>query len=174
MLAGITLAYAAMMEDDETYKNADPTDRAMNFFVHTPFFDEAIRVPIPFELGYVFKSLPEMVYNTMFGDTELKQLAPAIRKILSSLVPGDLPAGIKPMVELMTNYSFYSGKAIESEREQALLPQERYRAGTTEVSKLIGQLFGISPIKLDYAVRGYTGGLGVATLSMANPVLALS
>lgn len=172
MLAGITLAYAAMMEDDETYKNADPADRYMNFFVHTPFFDEAVRVPIPFEIGYIFKALPEMVYNTAFGDTELKQIAPAIRKILSSLVPGDIPAGIKPMIELMTNYSFYSGKAIESEREQALIPAERYRAGTTEVSKAIGGLFGISPIKLDYMIRGYTGGLGVAITSIANPVLA--
>lgn len=172
MLAGITLAYAAMMEDDETYKNADPADRYMNFFVHTPFFDEAVRVPIPFEVGYIFKALPEMVYNTAFGDTELKQIAPAIRKILSSLVPGDIPAGIKPMIELMTNYSFYSGKAIESEREQALIPAERYRAGTTEVSKAIGGLFGISPIKLDYMIRGYTGGLGVAITSIANPVLA--
>ena len=171
MLAGITLAYAAMMEDDETYKNADPADRYMNFFVHTPFFDEAVRVPIPFEIGYIFKALPEMVYNTAFGDTELKQIAPAIRKILSSLVPGDIPAGIKPMIELMTNYSFYSGKAIESEREQALIPAERYRAGTTEVSKAIGGLFGISPIKLDYMIRGYTGGLGVAITSIANPVL---
>jgi hypothetical protein len=172
MLAGITLAYAAMMEDDETYKNADPTDRYMNFFVHTPFFDEAVRIPIPFEIGYIFKALPEMVYNTAFGDTELKQIAPAIRKILSSLVPGDIPAGIKPMIELMTNYSFYSGKAIESEREQALVPAERYRAGTTEVSKAIGGLFGVSPIKLDYMIRGYTGGLGVAIASIANPVLA--
>lgn len=172
MLAGITLAYAAMMEDDETYKNADPADRYMNFFAHTPFFDEAVRVPIPFEIGYIFKALPEMVYNTAFGDTELKQIAPAIRKILSSLVPGDIPAGIKPMIELMTNYSFYSGKAIESEREQALIPAERYRAGTTEVSKAIGGLFGISPIKLDYMIRGYTGGLGVAITSIANPVLA--
>ena len=172
MLAGITLAYAAMMEDDETYKNADPADRYTNFFVHTPFFDEAVRVPIPFEIGYIFKALPEMVYNTAFGDTELKQIAPAIRKILSSLVPGDIPAGIKPMIELMTNYSFYSGKAIESEREQALIPAERYRAGTTEVSKAIGGLFGISPIKLDYMIRGYTGGLGVAITSIANPVLA--
>ncbi len=172
MMAGITLMYAAMMEDDDAYKNADPADRALNFFVKTPFFDEPVRVPIPFEIGYIFKSLPEMVYNTMFGDTELGQVAPAIRKILTSLVPGDLPAGIKPMIELMTNYSFYSGKAIESEREQGLVPEERYRAKTTEVSKLIGQLFGISPIKLDYAVRGYTGGLGLAVLSIANPVLA--
>lgn len=172
MLAGITMAYAAFMEDDETYKNADPTDRYMNFFVHTPFFEEAVRIPIPFEIGYIFKSLPEMVYNTAFGDTEIKQIAPAIRKILGSLVPGDIPAGIKPMIELMTNYSFYSGKAIESEREQALVPEERYRAGTTEVSKTIGQLFGVSPIKLDYLIRGYTGGLGVALTGVANPMLA--
>lgn len=172
MLAGITMLYALMMEDDEAYKNANPTDRYMNFFVKTPFFDEAVRVPIPFEIGYIFKSLPEMVMNTAFGDTEIKQIAPAIKKILTSLVPGDIPAGIKPMIELMTNYSFYSGGSIESEREQALMPAERYRAGTTELAKTIGSLLGVSPIKLDYLVRSYTGGLGLGLLSVANPVLA--
>jgi hypothetical protein len=172
MLAGITMIYALMMEDDEAYKNANPTDRYMNFFVKTPFFDEAVRVPIPFEIGYIFKSLPEMVMNTAFGDTEIKQIAPAIKKILTSLVPGDIPAGIKPMIELMTNYSFYSGGSIESEREQALMPAERYRAGTTELAKTIGSLLGVSPIKLDYLVRSYTGGLGLGLLSIANPVLA--
>jgi hypothetical protein len=53
-----------------------------------------------------------------------------------------------------------------------LVPEERYRAGTTEVSKTIGQLFGVSPIKLDYLIRGYTGGLGVALTGIANPMLA--
>jgi hypothetical protein len=172
MLAGVTIMYALMMEDDETYKNASPSDRYTNFFIKTPFFDEAIRVPIPFEIGYIFKSLPEMVMNTAFGDTEIKQIAPAIRKMMTSLVPGDIPAGIKPMIELMANYSFYSGENIESEREQALMPAERYRAKTTELAKTLGGLFGVSPIKIDYLIRSYTGGLGLGIVGVADPVLA--
>jgi hypothetical protein len=30
---------------------------------------------------------------------------------------------------------------------------------------------GLSPIKLDYLIRGYTGGLGIALISLANPLL---
>jgi hypothetical protein len=31
---------------------------------------------------------------------------------------------------------------------------------------------GISPIQIDYLIRGYFGGLGVAIVSMADPILA--
>ena len=30
---------------------------------------------------------------------------------------------------------------------------------------------GLTPIKIDYLIRGYTGGLGVAIASLANPLL---
>jgi hypothetical protein len=55
-----------------------------------------------------------------------------------------------------------------------MMPSERYRESTTEVSKLLGQVtgaVGISPITLDYLMRGYTGPLGIAIVQLANPLL---
>jgi hypothetical protein len=70
--------------------------------------------------------------------------------------------------------SFYSGD-IESLREKDVLATQRYRDSTTELSKTIGAVtgnVGVSPIMLDYLLRGYTGGLGVALVQLANPLLA--
>ena len=52
---------------------------------------------------------------------------------------------------------------------------ERYRANSTEVAKLLGQVtgqVGVSPIQIDYLIRGYFGGLGIALVQLANPILA--
>lgn len=180
MLAGLTLAYAAMMEDDEAYKNANPDEKYNNFFVYVPGFDEPVRVPIPFEVGYLFKALPEMIVNMSSGKAEAGQVFPAIRSILLNSMPGILPQAIKPALEVATNFSFFSGRGIESEREQAFTPTQRTRSNTTEIAKMFSSLasftvggkeYGVSPVQIDYLIRGYFGGLGLALTSIANTVL---
>lgn len=180
LLAGLTLAYAAMMEDDEAYKNANPDEKYNNFFVYVPGFDEPVRIPIPFEVGYLFKALPEMIVNMSSGKAEAGQVFPAIRSILFNSIPGVIPQAIKPALEVATNYSFFSGRGIESEREQAFTPSQRMRSNTTEIAKTLsglasftvgGKEYGVSPIQIDYLIRGYFGGLGLALTSMANTVL---
>jgi len=169
-----TFAYAMMMEDDEAYKRAKPEERLGNWFVYTPFADEPLKVPIPFEFGYLFKSLPEAVYNIFAADERNDDITKGMVKLVGLSNPFALPAAIKPVTEVVLGRSFFSGD-IESMREQhTLLPTERYRASTTELSKLIGSLtgdIGLTPIKLDYLIRGYTGGLGMAIISIANPIL---
>jgi len=174
LLAAGTLAYAAAMEDDEAYKRAKPEERLGNWFVYTPFSDEPMRVPIPFELGYLFKALPEAVYNTAAEDERNQDIIKGMSKLLAQSNPFALPAAIKPATEVILGRSFFGGD-IESKREQTTsMPGERYREGTTEIAKMLGRITGdagLTPIKIDYLIRGYTGGLGVAIASLANPIL---
>jgi hypothetical protein len=56
-----------------------------------------------------------------------------------------------------------------------MLETDRYRPTTTEASKLAGKatgLIGLSPIELDYLIRGYTGPLGIALVQMTDPLLS--
>jgi hypothetical protein len=174
MLAAGTMAYAMMMEDDEAYKRAKPEERYANWFVYIPGIDEPVRIPIPFELGYLFKALPEAVYNMAFSDEKASKSMEGMAKLLALSNPFALPQAVKPLTEAVLGKSFYSGD-IESEREKkTMMPSERYRESTTEVSKLLGQVtgkVGISPITLDYLMRGYTGPLGIAVVQLANPIL---
>ena len=43
-------------------------------------------------------------------------------------------------------------------------PGFRYRDSTTELAREVGELTGFSPIKMEYLIRGYTGGMGMALL----------
>jgi hypothetical protein len=174
MLAAGTIAYAAMMEDDEAYKKAKPEERLGNWFLPTPFSDEPLRIPVPFELGYLFKSLPEAVYNMAAADERNSDITKGMSKLVMQSNPFSLPQAIKPATEAYLGKSFFGGD-IESQREiHSMVPTERYRTSTTEIAKMVGSVTGdagFTPIKLDYLIRGYTGGLGIALVSLANPVL---
>ena len=176
MMMGLSLIYAAMMGDDEGYKNATPEEKYNNWFVRIPGFEEAVRVPIPFELGYIFKALPEAVWNLAATDEKAEQTLKAFTQMAINTVPGGsnllLPQALKPAVEAVANYNFFTGKPIEGARLSNVAPGKRATEGTTEVSKTLGDLLGVSPIKIDYLIRGYTGGLGAALVALANPVLA--
>jgi len=174
MLAVAAVAYAALMQDDEAYKNAKPEERYGNFFLSIPGIDEPMRVPLPFELGYIFKALPEAIYNMAIGDEKANKAMLGIGKLFAQSNPFGLPQAIKPAAEVILGKSFYSGD-IESARDLQVLPTERYRENTSELSKMIGSVtgeVGLSPVKLDYLIRGYFGSLGVALAQLANPVLA--
>ena len=174
MLAAGTMAYAAMMQDDEAYKRAKPEERLANWFVYIPGVDEPMRVPIPFELGYLFKALPEAIFNMAADDERSSDITKGMGKLLALSNPFALPQAVKPLTEVVLGRSFFSGDIESSREQQTMLPTERYRDTTTEFAKLLGSATGdagLTPIKIDYLMRGYMGGLGLALVSLANPIL---
>jgi hypothetical protein len=182
MMASLSMIYAMMMEDDEAYKNANDDERYKNWFVYVPGVDEPVRVPIPFELGFIFKAVPEALVNTMYGDKRASEAARALTKLVAESVPigpSTIPQAVKSPIEIMANYSFYTGRPIISDRMKDLDPAERFNDNTLELSKLVGSVTGsipilgnyLSPVQLEYLIRGYVGGLPLAVASMTNPIM---
>ena len=129
LLAGATMFYSAMMQDDDTYKNALPEQKYNNFFVPFPGVDEKVRIPIPFEAGILFKSVPEALINYMYGHD--KDAAAGMRQAILKLIPAGesygVPQILLPGVEAGLGKSFYTGRDILSNYEKQLLPEEQYR-----------------------------------------------
>jgi DNA-binding Lrp family transcriptional regulator len=171
MMWAFSMIYASLMQDDEAYQNANDDEKYSNWFVPNPFGEDHIKVPIPFEVGLLFKAVPEALINTIFGDAKARDAFSAIAKMAWNNVPNVTPAAGKPLFEVAANYSFYTGREIESKRLQQLDPGERYTDRTTEIAKSIGSMLNISPVKLEYLIRGYTGSVPLAVASMANPIL---
>ena len=183
MMFGMSVAYAVMMSDDEAYQNANDDEKYNNWFVYTPFSKEPFKVPIPFELGILFKAIPEAMVNVARGDREAGETINAIRKLIQNnipLGPSSLPQAIKPIIEITADYSFYTGRGIVGERLKGVDPSERYNANTNEILKLIGKGTGsipvlgeyLSPVQLEYLVRGYFGSLPLALASITNPAFS--
>jgi hypothetical protein len=168
MMAAATFAYAVMMEDDEAYKNATPDQKYGNWFIRLPGLDEPVKVPVPFEIGYIFKAIPEALYNSMTTEHGGEEAVKAFKQILLQTIPGGssygIPQAAKPLIEVGLGKSFYTGRDILSAREKELLPEQQYRVNTSEAAKLVGSTLGISPIKIEALVSGYTGTMGLAFL----------
>lgn len=170
-MLGITLAYTMAMQDDETYKNATVEERAMNWFLPVPGLNASLRVPIPFEIGILTKSIPEILLNAGFNDAGSKDTVKGLQYALGMSIPGVIPVGIQPLLELSTNYSFFREAPIESQRERAVDPEMRYRDTTTELAKTMGRVAGVSPLQIEHLVRGYTSTAGILAMTMFNPLL---
>ena len=187
MMAAGTVAYAAMMQDDDAYKNASLRDRLQNWFIRIPGVDEPIKVPIPFEVGLIFKALPEAVLLMNKEDEDANKVLAALGGLAAMSSPVGVstavPQAAKPVVEGVMNRSFYNGAEIESQREQELLPQERVRDKTSGVAKLLSGAIGavtetagyptkgVSPIMIDHLINGYTGGTGLAIAQMIGTLV---
>jgi hypothetical protein len=173
-LSMFTIAYAALMSDDEAYKNADPFTKYTSWFIRVPFFDEPLRIPAPFEFGYIFKAIPEAIYGLAFKDEKLSNFGKFATQAAMNSIPVGLPQAIKPAIEAYSGTSFYTGQGIASAREKSMLPGFRERNNTTEVSKLIASMAPehLSPVMLDHLARAYGGSLTVAMASVLNPFLA--
>ena len=179
MLAASSMIYAALMQDDEAYKNATPDQKYGNWFIRIPGFDEPLKLPIPFEIGYLFKALPEAIYNSMVNEHGGEEAVKAFNTILLSLIPGGsnmptfaygeyklafpmpLPQAVKPLVEFSLGKSFYTGRDLLSEQEKKLSPEAQFRQDTTDIAKMFGQ-FGMSPILVENLIRSYTTALPLA------------
>jgi hypothetical protein len=175
VVAGMSLLYTALMQNNKAYKNATDDDKLNYWFIPIPGMKDPVRVPIPFESGVVFKALPEAMYNLAATDAKSKDVLPAFAKQIIGNVPGlstaFLPQGVKPVVEAMTNTDLYSMSPIESARDKTQQAGYRSHANTTEVSKLVGRYLGVSPVQLDHFIQSYTSSTGIALMSMFNPVL---
>jgi len=172
LLAGTAIAYALLMQDDDTYKNATPDEKYGNFFIHIPGMKESLRVPVPFEVGYIFKSLPEAIVNIMNSKEGGEEALKAFTNIAIQTIPGGssalMPAAAKPLLENLTGYSFFTGRQLETKAEQMEKAEFRFRDNTSELAKQIGAMTGTSPIKVDNLIRGYTGSMGVAMVQAFN------
>ena len=166
LIAAGTVVYAMLMEDDEAYKNATPDQKYGNWFIRIPGVDEPLRLPIPFEIGYIFKALPEAIYNSLTTKEGGTEAAKAFKQILLNTIPGGssygIPQVMKPAIEYGLGKSFYTGRDTLSAQEKELLPEAQFREQTTELSKFLGKTAGLSPIELDQLIRGYTGTMGLA------------
>jgi hypothetical protein len=166
-----TAAYAIAMDDEEAYENARPSERYGNWFVPLPGINDPVRIPIPFELGLIFKALPEAALRYANSDEKGSEVLRDMKDMLFRSLPGDIPLAAKPALEVMSNYSFFTNSAVVGARLSGLDKAEQYTDKTPELLRSLGAL-GISPAQAEYLVRGYTGSLGIGLLGLTDAVFS--
>jgi hypothetical protein len=115
MMAMLSTAYAMMLQDDEDYKKLPDNVKDNNWLLPNPFGggQSFIKVAIPYEVGFLFKTAPEVAVRYMYGTSTGKEATTSYLKGLQRNLPGEgilIPQGAKPALEAITNYSFFTGR----------------------------------------------------------------
>ncbi len=133
-----------------------------DLYWHIPIYPDGkyfLKVPKPFELGVMFGTSTERILRKLD-----QQDSTAFDKMGSTLadafLPDFIPTGMKPIIENLTNFSFFQGRNIVPQSELNLEPSDQYNDYNSEMAKFIGKMLNVSPRKVDNLVQGYGGGLG--------------
>ena len=173
MLTALTALYYTLVSDDDQYKEQSEEIRDNNWIIPTAS-GVPVKIPIPFEVGLVFKTIPETILAATVGDKSSKEARDTIQRgIVSTLEINPLGVqAISPLVEASMNQSFYTGRDIVPYYIDANVATGlQDRVSTTEIGKFIGSELGISPIKVDHVMTGYSGTLGGYVLSAVDAIL---
>lgn len=162
IIAMATLALAYANNDSEEYKAASDYVQDNFWIIPMPFGLPALKIPIPFEVGLVFKTFPERSARVLLGDELTGDLwDTTLRAVFSTLeVPLLGPQAITPALEVVANHSLFTGRPVESPFLSGKPSEERFNKYTTELAKYAGEKSGFSPIKIQHLIDGYAGTVG--------------
>ena len=187
-MAAFSTIYAIMSSGEDYYDEAGLQIRHNNWML-----PGGIKFPVPEELGAIFKVPAEMMVEYFMRNgtkeemeasdatfTALKYAFAQYSPIGGRMTP--IPAAIKPVIEAVTNYSFFTGRELEGVYQRGqLLPSQRTRGNTSELAQaiskftesLLGETNAISPIMIDNTLQGYFGSVaGMVTMGtdqLMNP-----
>jgi len=144
------------------------------------------RVPKPFELGYLFSSLPERYMNYLAETGQMESAAPrrnvtgsqafsraartfALDPIAES-VP--IPTAVEVPLSQAMNYDFFRRRDLVPQYYQRIEPREQALPYTGALPRAVGQATGLSPIRVEKALSDI-GGTGYRRFSeaIADPIL---
>ena len=165
-ILALSAMYWMLASDTEEYETAEQEVRDNYWIIGNA------RIPIPFEIGTVFKVFPERILEYFFGDDTSKDLKDSIvRNITSTLAFNPIPQAFLPVVENVANYSFFTGQPIVGKGLEDVAPRFQASAGTSLLAQQVGEATNSSPVKIDNLIRGYTGTLGTYAVMALDAVM---
>lgn len=173
MVMGMSAMYAAMVADDDEYINMDRAQRDRRLVIPGSSF----HIPLRSDLFLFPKMAGEYIYLTMTeqGATDPQKTRKAFRDALVNAVssPTLVPQFVKPALEVLVDYNFFTGRSIVGAGLKNLEKMEQFTENTSELAKLLGQTNLISPVQADHIIRGMFGTTGAMALTMTNALLRM-
>jgi len=168
-MVGISAMYYLLASGNDWYEEQDDEVRELNWLIPTPW-GVPFKLPIPFEVGLLFKALPEAMIANFMGNQSDRELRETVQRGIESTI-GINPLGfqiIAPIAEAALNRSAFTGRPVVPVHMDLITPGLQTTMNTPEFIADVGELLNISPMKIDHVVRGYTGTLGAYAVGLAD------
>ena len=183
LTTGYYLAHAHSDEEDDPWYHNAPEYIKDNYWIIPPTWvgmsknAPAIRIPIPFEVGVMFKVIPERILRLIDDSSDGRETWDAIlRHGGTTLNFNPTPQWALPVLEGVVNYSFYRDRPVvgywEGKNESWVGADPTFTSPfAIMLSEAVDKAGGrLSAQKVDHIFRGYVGTLGSYALMAADAV----
>lgn len=167
-------------KNDPRYQELSQWDK--DLFWHFWVGDKHFRLPIPFELGVLFKVIPERILSAIDGvEDPTRKLGETIYEQFSPIPWINDITALSPWIEAYANKNFMDAPIVPR-NEENLPAEDQAGSRTSSLAKAIARLPIVreneltgdtlgSPRKIDHVISGYFGSLGQYASQTADAVL---
>ena len=178
ILLATTILYYMMVRDEEWYEELREDQKYLRYY----FPNEGGRpftLPIMFEIGLLYKSIPEAIMRWLDGKTTSKEALTHMGRQVKETFKVD-PFGaqtFKPIIEVARNKDSFTGLEIEPYyMQKSKSPLFRKKPSTNlmavETAEALDQIgIKISPLQVEHLMTGYGGTIGTWGISAVDRVL---
>jgi hypothetical protein len=177
-IMAMSMMYWALTHDDDDYMKQEQETRDNYWLIPSL----GIKIPIPFEVGVIFKVIPERIAEYAFGNDTGKDFADAMkRNFTNTFAFNPIPQTILPLVEARTDHSFFTGRAILSKGLEGVAPEFQMGPNTSRMAQFFASLtsgmtalpdFLRSPAMIDHIIGGYTGTFGMYAVDAVDAIVS--
>lgn len=159
MLAAMSVMYALAVSGDDEYEKQEDETKDNNWLIP----GLGLKIPTPFEVGFIFKTIPERVIRAYVKGTDSEQdFADAMKRgVISSLAFNPIPQVAKPVLEAAVNFNTFTMRPIVGQGMQGVEAKYQVGPSTTHIAEMLGKATGVSPMIIDHIYKGYTGTMGM-------------
>lgn len=163
-LGAIGLGLRMLYADDPEYQEIGDRLRATHWIFRAG--GQWVFIPKPFELATLSNILERGYEGAVLGDpTAGERLLSDFRHTIAP--PSEIPALSVPF-HLAANRDYLGRPIVPDHLKGTVDPERQFTAYTSDLGKLIGRTFGISPAQVDYVITGFGGSLGRYVLQGSN------
>lgn len=162
------LLNALLWADDDEYEELSDYVK-QNYYIVGKYDDgKFIRIPKGRTVAVIQDAIKQVSdISTGNGEEDLKSF---LELVVTNLAPANPIENniVAPIIQVKNNETWY-GEDLVPTRLQDLPASEQFDESTDSVSKWLGEKLDISPVKINYLLDQYSGGLGDVVLPMLTP-----
>lgn len=170
IIAGLPvfLLNGLLWEEDEDYEELSDYVKDSYYIVGKTQGGKFIRIPKGRAVA-VIQDAFEQIGNAITGNDEV-DFANFFDLVITNLAPNNPLDNniIAPIMQVARNKTWY-GEDLVPTRLQDVPKAEQYDESTDALSKWLGEKTNTSPIKINYLLNQYSGGIGDVLLPMGTP-----
>jgi hypothetical protein len=91
--------------------------------------------------------------------------------MLSTFAFNPIPQTVKPIVEVATNFNFFTMRPIIGQGMEDVASKYQVGPGTSKAFEAFGAMTGLSPMKVEHLYKGYTGTMGMYLVDVVDSIL---